>query len=308
MRVLVTGGAGYIGSGLVMELVKNPHISEVVIYDNLSRGHLGLFVGTHKLEDARVRFVHGDILDGRKLSASMTNMDVVYHLAGNVTSPYADQNPQQFEQVNHWGTAEVVRAIEKSDVKRLIYLSTVSVYGWSDAELTTQSPLNPNTYYGVSKMRGEEQISCISGNVETFVIRCANVFGYSPSMRKDTVVNSFMFNANFLNRIKIIGSGTQKRVFVSISQVVQELSALVNSATIIPGIYNLVGHTLSIRELADEVKNLYPDLETITVNQHLTMRQVLVAKSPEMQQYGVKSFQDELREFREKFTFHAHQS
>jgi hypothetical protein len=90
--------------------------------------------------------------------------------------------------------------------------------------------------------------------------------------------------------------------------VVQELSALVNSATIVPGIYNLVGHTLSIRELADEVKNLYPDLETITVNQHLTMRQVLVAKSPEMQQYGVKSFQDELREFREKFTFHAHQS
>ena len=123
-------------------------------------------------------------------------------------------------------------------------------------------------------------------------------------MRKDTVVNSFMFNANFLNRIKLIGSGNQKRVFVSLANVVVELSSLVNSTQVGSGTYNLVGHTLSIGELAEEVKKLYPELEMITVNQHLTMRQVLVANSTELRQYSAKSLSDELQKFREKFTFH----
>ena len=121
MRVLVTGGAGYIGSALIQELASYKGISEIVIYDNLSRGHLGLFLGDQKIEGVRISFVFGDVLDGRKLKSTLKGIDIVYHLAANVTSPYADQNPQQFEQINHWGTAELVRAIDQSNVKRLIY-------------------------------------------------------------------------------------------------------------------------------------------------------------------------------------------
>ena len=304
MRVLVTGGAGYIGSGLVVELAKNPAISEIVIYDNLSRGHLGLFVGDQKLNGIKVRFIYGDILDGRKLKSALKNIDVVYHLAANVTSPYADQNPQQFEQINHWGTAELVNAINKSEVKRLIYLSTVSVYGWSDKPLQVDSPLLPDTYYGVSKKRGEEQIASVHSEVETYIIRLGNVFGYSPSLRKDTVINSFMFNANFLNRIKIIGTGKQKRAFISLQSTVEELSALVSNSNVTPGIYNLVCHTLSIREVAEEINDLYPELEMITVNQHLTMRQVVVASSIELNHHQEVSFADELKNYKDKFTFH----
>ena len=304
MRVLVTGGAGYIGSGLVTELAKNPDISEVVIYDNLSRGHLGLFVGDQKIEGVKMRFIYGDILDGRKLNTALKNIDVVYHLAANVTSPYADQNAQQFEQVNHWGTAELVNAVNKSDVKRLIYLSTVSVYGWSDEPLKVDSPLLPDTYYGMSKKRGEEQIASVNSDVETYIIRCGNVFGYSPSFRKDTVVNSFMFNANFINRIKIIGTGKQRRAFISLQTTVEELSALVLKSHVNPGVYNLVCHSLSIREVAEEINNLYPELEMITVNQHLTMRQVVVATSPELNHHKMVSFADELKSYKSKFTFH----
>lgn len=304
MRVLVTGGAGYIGSGLVQELAKNSAISEIVIYDNLSRGHLGLFLGDQKLTGVKVTFMYGDILDGRKLKSALKNIDVVYHLAANVTSPYADQNPQQFEQINHWGTAELVRAIDLSSVKRLIYLSTVSVYGWSDEVLTVDSPLDANTYYGVSKVRGEEQILSVKSEVETFIIRCGNVFGYSASMRKDTVINSFMFNAQFSGRLKIMGNGTQNRSFISLQTVVEELSALVlNKEQVSPWKYNLTTYNISILKLAETVKELYPELETIFVNQHLKMRQVIISPSSLINDVPKKDLKQELVAFKDKFRF-----
>ena len=304
MKVLVTGGAGYIGSGLIQELSKNTAISEIVIYDNLSRGHLGLFLCDSKLTGVKIKFIFGDILDGRKLKTALKGVDIVFHLAANVTSPYADQNPQQFEQINHWGTAELVRAIDQSGVKKLIYLSTVSVYGWSDEELTVDTILEPNTYYGVSKVRGEEQVLSVKDGVETYIIRCGNVFGYSPSMRKDTVINSFMFNAQYSGRIKIMGNGTQKRSFISLQAVVEELSALVkNNNEVIPSKYNLVEHNVSILELADVIKEIYPELETIFVNQHLTMRQVIVENSKELNHHTNLPLKQELLAYKSKFTF-----
>jgi UDP-glucose 4-epimerase len=303
MRVLVTGGAGYIGSGLIKELAQNTAIVEIVIYDNLSRGNLGLFLGNEKLHGVKVSFIHGDILDGRKLKSALKNIDIVYHLAASVTSPNADQNPQQFEQVNHWGTAELVRAIEQSGVTRLIYLSTVSVYGWSDEELTEEAVLEPNTYYGVSKMRGEEQVLSVKNEIETFIVRCGNVFGYSPSMRKDTVINSFMFNAQYSNRIKVMGNGSQMRSFVSLSSVVDQLSQLVNNKKVTPGVYNLVDHNISILDLADLVKSLYPELETIFVNQHLTMRQVIIKQNTNFYFGNRFALKDELKAFKSKFIF-----
>ncbi len=303
MRVLVTGGAGYIGSGLIQELSKNTAISEIVIYDNLSRGHLGLFLCDAKLTGMNIKFIFGDILDGRKLKTALKGVDIVFHLAANVTSPYADQNPQQFEQINHWGTAELVRAIDQSEVKKLIYLSTVAVYGWSDEELTVDTILEPNTYYGVSKVRGEEQVLSVKDEVETYIIRCGNVFGYSPSMRKDTVINSFMFNAQYSGRIKIMGDGTQKRSFISLQAVVEELSALVDKSTASPSKYNLVEHSVSILELAEIIKDIYPDLETVFVNQHLSMRQVIVENSKELAYHTSLPLKQELLAFKSKFTF-----
>lgn len=178
------------------------------------------------------------------------------------------------------------------------------MYGWSDEPLKVTSPLSPDTYYGMSKKRGEEQIASINSEIETYIIRCGNVFGYSPSIRKDTVINSFMFNANFLNRIKIIGTGKQKRAFISLQSTVEELSSLVKNSNVQPAVYNLVCHTLSIQEVAETVNKLYPELEMITVNQHLSMRQVVVATSPELNHHKEVSFTDELKNYKDKFTFH----
>jgi UDP-glucose 4-epimerase len=118
MRILITGGAGYIGTELTYELSKRNEVSEIIIYDNLSRGNYNLFIGQTKLN--KVKFVQGDLLDTRKLKKNLKDVDVVIHLAAVVTTPFSDQNPHLFEQVNHWGTAELVYAIEESKVKKFI--------------------------------------------------------------------------------------------------------------------------------------------------------------------------------------------
>jgi len=134
MNILITGGAGYIGTELTCELEKNPEVKQIIIYDNLSRGNINLFIGSHKLSH-KIKFVQGDILDTRLLKQTLKSVDVVYHLAAKVTTPFADQNPHIFEQVNHWGTAELVYAVEESEVKKFIYSSSASVYGASSHDV-----------------------------------------------------------------------------------------------------------------------------------------------------------------------------
>src|SRR3989344_173121 len=126
MRILITGGAGYIGTELSYKLAEIKEVSEIVVYDNLSRPNYNLFIGVQKFPHNKIRFVQGDILDSRKLKKVLKNMDVVYHLASKVTTPFSDQNPHLFEQVNHWGTAELVYAVEESNVSRFYYLSSIS--------------------------------------------------------------------------------------------------------------------------------------------------------------------------------------
>lgn len=304
MRVLITGGAGYIGSALCAELVGNSQIEEIVIYDNLSRHNYNLFMGFQKLDD-RFKFIEGDILDSRNLRRAVAKADIVYHLAAKVTTPFADQDAHLFEQINHWGTAEVCYAVEESNVKKLVYVSSVSVYGAGEEEKTLESELNPRTFYGISKMRGEEHVKRLADKLDVFVVRCGNVYGYNKSMRFDAVINKLLFEANFNRKINIHGNGSQHRPFVSIATVQSVLSAMVGSE-VTPGTYNLVGQNYEINEIASALKELYPELETIFINHNMKLRDLKVDLNNGNlgPQYDPgKSLLERLSEFNEKFTF-----
>ena len=106
MKVVVTGGAGYLGSELVHRLAFNERIEQILIYDNLSRGNFNVFLGDRKL-NSKLKFLKADILDSRTFGQAIRDADLVYHLAAKVTTPFADRQAHLFEQVNHWGTAEV---------------------------------------------------------------------------------------------------------------------------------------------------------------------------------------------------------
>jgi len=305
MNILITGGAGYIGTELTYELEKNPKVKEIVIYDNLSRGNINLFIGKHKLSD-KIKFVQGDILDTRLLKQTLKGIDIVYHLAAKVTTPFADQNAHFFEQVNHWGTAELVYALEESDVEKLIYTSSASVYGASAKEADENTLPNPKTFYGISKLRGEEHASRLLGNgIETYIIRCGNIYGYSKSMRFDSVINKFMFDANFKNRISINGNGEQYRSFIHIDKTANILANLIFS-NLEEGKYDLVEDNLIINHIADTFKTIYPELEMLFVNQQLKLRELKVNPNHKLNaltNIPTRTLLEVLTTFKMKFTF-----
>lgn len=305
MKVLITGGAGYIGTELAYELEQKPEVSEIIVYDNLSRGNFNLFIGSQKFKTDKVRLVKAELLDTRKLKKELKGVDVVYHLAAKVTTPFADQNPHMFEQTNHWGTAELIYAVEESDVQKFIYTSSASVYGASTDEVDIDSPINPRTFYGISKMRGEEHVSRLFDKMDTYIIRCGNVYGYSKSMRFDSVINRFMFDANFHGRITVNGNGQQHRSFIHIDKTANVLGKLVEGP-LKSGRYDLVEDTLEINYIADTLKDIYPELEMIYVNQHLKLRELKVKPNPIVNQLidiEVRSLKQVLESFKDEFTW-----
>ena len=306
MKVLITGGAGYLGTELVKLLVKNESISEIVVYDNLSRNNYNLFLGHRMQNHAKVNLVVGDLLDSRLLKKHLKGVRVVYHLAANVTTPFSNTDPHFLEQVNHWGTAELVYAVEESDVSKVIYTSSTSVYGASKQFVNEDSIPNPRTFYGISKMRGEEHIMRLKDRIDTYILRCGNVYGYSRSMRFDAVINKFVFEANFKRRISINGTGNQSRSFIHIDKVTTVLHDIIFSKAP-SGIYNMVGKNLSVLDIVDALKEIYPDLEFNFVNQHLNLREIKVDPISKLETFLTTPPDGDLKtnliNFKQKFSF-----
>ncbi len=298
MKLLITGGAGYLGTELCLRLMNRPEIESIVVYDNLSRRNFNFFIGPDQLH-AKVRFVDAELLDSYTLRKEVAKADSVIHLAAKVITPFADENPHLFDQVNNWGTAELCYAVEESDCARLIYMSSASVYGGGDEPSALDTTPNPKTFYGISKLKGERHVERLSGKKEVSIVRCANVYGYSKSMRFDAVINRFVLHAKFHGRVQINGSGEQARAFVHVSRVSDFLEKLLFAKNW-QSHYNLVDHNLSINDVAYTLKELLPEMEMLYVDQQLNLRQINVAADQNVEALigsKNKSLKDELEEF-----------
>jgi len=304
MRVLITGGAGYIGTELAYRLAERADVAQVIVYDNLSRGNYNLFIGVRKFPRDKVTFINGDLLDSRKLRKSLKDVDVVYHLGAKVTKPFSDHNPHLLEQVNHWGTAEVVYAIEESEVSRFIYVSSSAIYGTSDQEVSVDTPPEPSTYYGISKLRGEEHVVRLQRKMPAYIMRTANVYGYSKSMRFDARLNRYMFEAASGQRITVNGSGTQARAYIHIDDTTDCLEAMLTT-DLKPDIYDLTARNLTIQEIVDGVKTVFPETEILFINQHVKPWELRVKPDARLTcclRLEEGTFLEEIKEFKKQFT------
>lgn len=265
MRVLLTGGAGYVGYSLARALHELPQVEEILIYDNLSRTGFNFFTGDQKLP--KIRFIKGDILDSDRLTEALDGMDVVYHLAAFVSQPYNHLQNLQYEQVNRWGTLSLVRTIERAGgIKRAIYLSSVAVYGFRDDIQPGDSP-SPNNAYGNSKFHGEQYFKLLQDDTETVILRAGNIFGYNPCMRLDSVVNSWIFKGLTEGKINIYGSGDQKRAFVSLDNLTQQLTAFLSEGNS-PVSDNAIDFCASLNQLRDWLLVQLPEVEYTYLNRN----------------------------------------
>ena len=185
MKILVTGGAGYLGSVLCADLIKN---HEVVVYDNLMYNQLSLL---SLFNNKNFKFVYGDVRDYSKLSNYVNEADVVIPLAAIVGFPACDRDKQLATAVNYNQIKDILKNISKD--QKILYPNTNSGYGQqTEGVCTEDQKLTPISHYGVTKCDSENLI-LDTGRGITF--RFATVFGMSERMRLDLLVNEFVYKA-----------------------------------------------------------------------------------------------------------------
>lgn len=270
MKVLITGGAGYVGYSLVNLLDQSEEISEITVFDNLLRNNTHFFTEGNKLR--KTKFIKGDILNLYELENAVKNQDVVVHMAAHVEFPYSYQDNYKYEQVNHYGTVVLFNLLERFPMKKVIFLSSAAVYGFSE-EVTESSPAAPINFYGSSKLQAENYLKLLEDPAQVYILRSANVFGYNPMVRLDSVINRFIFDALVYEKIKIHGQGNQLRPFISLPTISDEIKNFITQDRE-SGIYNLVEFNQSMNQIRDYLMNKLPDLEFAYLNSNQEFKTV----------------------------------
>lgn len=243
-RVLVTGGAGFIGSHLTRMLLDQGY--QVRVLDRFDYGRSGLeALTTHP----RLEVLQGDICNSRDVSRAVRDVDGVLALAAIVGDPACNLDPEETINLNYAATKILVEACNFYGVRRLVFASSCSVYGASENELLTErSRLNPVSLYARTRVLSENILFDRRGDVEPVVLRLATVFGLSPRMRFDLVVNTLTARAVVDRRIAVFG-GNQWRPNVHCRDVARAfILALEAPAAAVAGeIFNVGGDALNHR-------------------------------------------------------------
>ncbi len=252
LSALVTGAAGYVGSVLCEHLLLAGH--RVTALDNLTYSGSGLLplCGNERFE-----FVYGDVRDEQLLARLLPSTDVVIPLAALVGAPLCERDPWQARAVN----VEAIRALNRlrSPDQLVVYPNTNSGYGARSGEehCTEETPLEPISLYGKTKVAAEAELL---GSPNTIVLRLATVFGVSPRMRIDLLVNHFVYAA-VTDGYLVIFEKEFKRNFVHIRDVADcFLHCIENSRKMVGRAYNvgLDSANVSKEELALRIKKQVP--------------------------------------------------
>ncbi len=254
-KILITGGAGFIGSNLAEELAVD---NEVVILDDLSSGRMENI--KELLENYNVRFIKGSITDLGLLQRSFIDVDYVFHQAAIPGVPASIVDPAASNSVNVNGTLNVLMAARDNEVKKVVYASSCAVYG--DAAVTPideTTPLAPKSPYAVTKLTGEYYCNVFNEvhALPAVSLRYFNVYGprQNPSSEYAAVIPKFITKALAEEPLVIYGDGLQTRDFVFVRDVVKaNIMAAESRET---GIFNIgSGKSVAVNELASVIMKL----------------------------------------------------
>jgi nucleoside-diphosphate-sugar epimerase len=258
MNLLVTGGAGYLGSVLIPKLLVRGHRVRVLDIGYFGLGHL------RGMQQA-VEVVRDDIRrcrkDPRFVAHVLDGCDGVIHLAAISNDPSAELHPGLTDEVNYQATEALAEQARAKNV-RFLFSSSCSVYGEADGELTEAGALAPLTTYAVSKVKSErllEQMATASWR--PVILRNGTLFGYSPRMRFDLVINIFALYGALFNEIKVFGEGTQWRPFLHVSDCARAFVQFAERPPEEHLIYNIAHENLRVVDLIQVFREINPRLE-----------------------------------------------
>ena len=254
-RYAVTGGAGFIGSNIVGDLVGRGH--DVIVIDDLSSGH------AVNLEPfPKVTIKNASILDEDALESAFDGVDTVFHLAASVGNKRSIDNPVLDSKINVIGTINVLEACRKAGVRKIVVSSSAGIFGeLHELPISEDHPVEPDSPYGASKLAAEKLCLAYAKlyDLETIALRYFNVFG--PNQRFDAygnVIPIFVFKMLGGEPITIFGDGEQTRDFISVADVVQA-NIKASETRGLSGAFNIASGTrITINDLVARLSDLMP--------------------------------------------------
>ncbi|MFP6680440.1 MAG: NAD-dependent epimerase/dehydratase family protein [Dehalococcoidia bacterium] len=254
-RYAVTGGAGFIGSNIVGDLVARGH--DVIVVDDLSSGN------TINLKPfPEITFKNVSILDEHCLNSAFEGVDTVFHLAASVGNKRSIDNPALDSKINVVGTINVLEACRKADVRKIVVSSSAGIFGeLHKLPISEDHPVEPDSPYGASKLASEKLCLAYAKlyDIEAIALRYFNVFGRNQRFDAyGNVIPIFVFKMLNGEPITIFGDGEQTRDFISVIDVVQA-NIKAAETTGLSGAFNIAsGARLTINDLVARLSELVP--------------------------------------------------
>jgi len=253
-KVLITGGAGYLGSVITETLLEGWR--EVTVLDNMMYNQTSLINFSHY---DNFKFINGDVRDKELLKELVLQNDIIIPLAAIVGFPACERDKELATQINY-EHVKFVCDIAKENNKKVVYPNTNSGYGIGEnGECTEDSPLNPISHYGKTKVEAEKEVLGIGG----ISLRLATVFGTSPRMRMDLLVNEFVYKA-LTDKSIVLFEKKFVRNFIHIRDVALVFRKMINQYEQWSGMVFNVGLSeanLTKEQLCEAIKEQVPSFE-----------------------------------------------
>tara|TARA_B100002049_G_scaffold63474_1_gene45769 strand:+ start:992 stop:2008 length:1017 start_codon:yes stop_codon:yes gene_type:complete len=255
-NILVTGGAGYIGSVLTRKLVLSKY--NVTVLDSLIFGQDGI---SDLVSNNSIKLFVGDIRNKKIIADVLKDVDCVIHLAAIVGEPLCSKIPVAVKQINELATKQIIDSCRKAGVQRFIFASTCSNYGSALETVNEDTPLEALSLYSETKVKSESNVlNSQDENFEPCVLRFATAYGLSPRMRFDLLLQEFIRDALIDKKISIFGPN-HWRPLVHVDDIASScITAIENSKNISGEIYNVGDNEQNYtkKDLAEMVQKHIP--------------------------------------------------
>ena len=294
MRVLITGGAGYLGSVLSRKLLAKDY--KVRVMDTLWYGDESI---NELRKNKNFELVKEDIRNLVPTVKSMIDVDAVIHLASIVGMPASSIEPRTSEEINYLATKNISELCQLHDIETYIFASTCSVYGYQPGKIINEkSRVDPLDFYAKQKYLSERATGWL--NRSPTIYRFGTLFGLSPRMRFDLVINLFIAQALNNGKITVFG-GKQERPFLHVSDAANALIFGIEKN--LTGTYNVISENMTILQAAEQIKKMTGcEIEITEENEDNRSYNVSADKIKQVGFTPSKTLVDSIKEIKDAFT------